>query len=532
MEGKAVVHKDGMRPHRFDKENIRIPRMVTTLRHVPLGVTAPLPSYYVDLCDWFKVAPIQLSPNSYMLAAGLYILFDKVGLGAPSMRVVSYFFRLAQSQPGYFYLVVQHEHNRKGFSEGRDTHVKKWKDTFFYIYNTTRVTTQFNPEPVFHDKPTLTKEKAERVAKVFNHPLAERNLPSVVTEKNLIKVKLLPEEVGTKVGWKKFIDGRPVGEKLKGTKRKRAESSDSEGDNEDDMPRPSFIGKKGAAAHQPDKAATSGSKQLPEKGAASAQTRTIPDIPEAPSTEQQPAKRKRQLTKGAPSMSKSARHFADMGDTYVDDKELDQWRAKPQEEKDTFLLKGATEFLVHLHDREERRLEDAASLKKAEENLSKLREDFKSQREDLRKAQEGWKSCQRLFKEERARLDPLQKEVESLKKSNEDLATANQQLKDNRASLSAAETAKIEGAAFDDGVNNYVATFIAGAPSFDWGSHFGSGMAKWVEEFKVEQPELIAAKKTLIEETLAKEASASREMEEQARPQDNTSKDATDNQAP
>ena len=147
MEGKAVVPKDGMRPHRFDRENIRIPRMVTTLRHVPLGVTAPLPSYYVDLCDWFKVAPIQLSPNSYMLAAGLYILFDKVGLGAPSMREVSYFFRLAQSQPGYFYLVVQHEHNRKGLSEGRNTHLKKWKDTFFYVYNTTRVTTQFNPEP-------------------------------------------------------------------------------------------------------------------------------------------------------------------------------------------------------------------------------------------------------------------------------------------------------------------------------------------------------------------------------------------------
>ena len=71
------------------------------------------------------------------------------------------------------------------------------------------------------------------MAKVFNLPLAERNLPSVVTEQNLIKVKLLPEEVGTKVGWKRFIDGRPVGEKLKGTKRKRAESSDSEGDNED-----------------------------------------------------------------------------------------------------------------------------------------------------------------------------------------------------------------------------------------------------------------------------------------------------------
>ena len=147
MQGKSVVPKEGMRPHRFDRENIRIPRMVTTLRHVPLGVTAPLPQYYIDLCGWFEVAPIQLSPNSYMLAAGLYILFNKVGLDAPSMREVSYFFRLAQSQPGYFYLVVQHEHNKKGLSEGRNTHVKKWKDIFFYVYNTLRVATQFNPDP-------------------------------------------------------------------------------------------------------------------------------------------------------------------------------------------------------------------------------------------------------------------------------------------------------------------------------------------------------------------------------------------------
>ena len=68
---------------------------------------------------------------------------------------------------------------------------------------------------------------------MFDLPIGERNLPSVVTEKNLIKVKLLPKEVGTKVGWKKFIDGRAVGEKLKGTKRKRAESSDSDNDNEE-----------------------------------------------------------------------------------------------------------------------------------------------------------------------------------------------------------------------------------------------------------------------------------------------------------
>ena len=150
----------------------------------------------------------------------------------------------------------------------------------------------------------------------------------------------------------------------------------------------------------------------------------------------------------------------------------------------------------------------------------------------MKKAQEGWKNCQKLLTEEKARLDPLQKEVENLKKSNEDLASANQKLQESQTTLTTAERAQIEGAAFDDGVNNYVATFVEGAPSFDWASHFGSSMAQWVEEFKVEQPELIAAKKTLIEETLAKEASARREAEEQARPQDNVPKDVADNQAP
>ena len=298
------------------------------------------------------------------------------------------------------------------------------------------------------------------------------------------------------------------------------------------MPRPSFLGKKGAAAHPSDKAAASGSKQPQEKAAPSTMIRTTIDVHDAPSIEQQqPAKRKRQLTKGASSMSKSARHFADMGDTYVDDKELDQWRAKPQEEKDTFLLKGAAEFLVHLHDREERRLEDAASLKKAEENLSKLKEDFQSQRDLLKKAQEGWKNCQKLLKEERARLEPLQREMESLKKSSEELASANQLLKENQTSLTAAEKVTIEGAAFDDGVNSYVATFVVGAPSFDWASHFGSEMAQWVEEFKAEQPELIATKKAEVEAALAKEASLRQAAEEQARPQEQILQDSANDQA-
>ena len=91
---------------------------------------------------------------------------------------------------------------------------------------------------MYHEKISINKGEAARVAKVFDLPASERNIPSVVTEENMIKVKRLPEEVGTKVGWKKFIDGRPVGEKQKGVKRKRDESSDSENDDDEGKSRP------------------------------------------------------------------------------------------------------------------------------------------------------------------------------------------------------------------------------------------------------------------------------------------------------
>ena len=52
-----------------------------------------------------------------------------------------------------------------------------------------------------------------------------------------------------------------------------------------------------------------------------------------------------------------------------------------------------------------------------------------------------------------------------------------------------------------------------------------------MEEFKVEQPNLIATKKAEIEEALAAEASTHQTAEEQARPQDNVTEDATNNQA-
>ena len=143
-----------------------------------------------------------------------------------------------------------------------------------------------------------------------------------------------------------------------------------------EMTRPSFLTQKKPTLQQTTRGAPSSSKFVQEKAATSALNRTVPNA----------LKIKK---RDSPSLNQVARLFADIGDTNITEEELSQWRGKTEEDKDSFILKGTSELLVHLHDREERRLEDAASTKKTEETLSKLKEDYKSQRAELKKALDG-----------------------------------------------------------------------------------------------------------------------------------------------
>lgn len=148
MEGTWACPPNHMRPHRFDYgPDFKIPRSVLTLKHLALGVGAPLHPYYRDIVEWYDVAPIQLSPNSYKLAAALFILYHDKNFGAPTMEELNYFFSLRKSDMGYYFLVVHKKHNNLGFSEGRISHLKQWKESFFYVWDVERVKITFNLNP-------------------------------------------------------------------------------------------------------------------------------------------------------------------------------------------------------------------------------------------------------------------------------------------------------------------------------------------------------------------------------------------------
>lgn len=93
----AQPHKR-MRCHIFNYgAPFRVPGMVTSHKLVALGVDALLYPYYKALLEWFDLAPLQLSPSIYKLAAALLILYNELGFDPPFMAELSYFFSLRAS---------------------------------------------------------------------------------------------------------------------------------------------------------------------------------------------------------------------------------------------------------------------------------------------------------------------------------------------------------------------------------------------------------------------------------------------------
>ena len=149
QEGLWARPRSSMRPHIFNIGNFTTPRIVLTPLLVKLGVGAPLHPFFRAISEWFDIAPIQLSPNSYRLAIAIYIMYINEGFSAPSMEELSHFLSLRKvaKEAGYFYFAMCKSYNNKGFNQGRISHVKNWKDSYFYVYNTARARTQFNDVP-------------------------------------------------------------------------------------------------------------------------------------------------------------------------------------------------------------------------------------------------------------------------------------------------------------------------------------------------------------------------------------------------
>ena len=138
-----------MRIHRFIVENLSIPRMVVTNRLIELGFGNPMHPFLVEIFEFHKIAPIQLSPNSYRLAIGIYMMYVNKGYEPPTMEELSYFVSLRHSggDTGFYYYTIFTTHGKTGLSAGNPSNMKFWKKDFFYLYEVPRVRTKFNLHP-------------------------------------------------------------------------------------------------------------------------------------------------------------------------------------------------------------------------------------------------------------------------------------------------------------------------------------------------------------------------------------------------
>ena len=110
-----------------------IPRIVLTPLLIKLGVGAPLHPFFRAISEWFDIAPIQLSPNSYRLAIAIYIMYINEGYAPPTMEELSHFLSLRKvaKETGYFYFAICKSYNNNGIQPRRISNVKELEGSIF-----------------------------------------------------------------------------------------------------------------------------------------------------------------------------------------------------------------------------------------------------------------------------------------------------------------------------------------------------------------------------------------------------------------
>ena len=91
--------------------------------HMELGFRFPIPGYLRDLLNNLKLAPFQLTPNSYAHLTTLAAAFRKYGLGFPTPRIIRslYSFKAITGKEGLYYATPRQSSDYRAFLPQRCT---------------------------------------------------------------------------------------------------------------------------------------------------------------------------------------------------------------------------------------------------------------------------------------------------------------------------------------------------------------------------------------------------------------------------
>ncbi|KAJ4702886.1 Collagen alpha-1(VII) chain like [Melia azedarach] len=99
-----------------------------------LGLRLPFQSYFVRILDELDLAPCQLVLNSWRVLVGMYVLWNKIGHGEPSISDLRRLYQVRagpKTNPGLFYLAARSKGERP-VPDFPDSN-KSWKDRWLFV---------------------------------------------------------------------------------------------------------------------------------------------------------------------------------------------------------------------------------------------------------------------------------------------------------------------------------------------------------------------------------------------------------------
>ena len=107
-----------------------------SLQHLESGFRFPVAPFLIDLLNDLKLAPFQLTPNSYAQLTWLSILFLSNNLSPPSPRIIRFLYSFKAIKEGLYYLTACSSNFKSILPQGKakgKSNVGDYKSHWFFI---------------------------------------------------------------------------------------------------------------------------------------------------------------------------------------------------------------------------------------------------------------------------------------------------------------------------------------------------------------------------------------------------------------
>ena len=105
------------------------------LHIMPVSAHLPLRLYFIDVLEYFGIAPLQLAPNGYAILTALFVIYTQMGFTQPTPLKVNYMYTLKKIPSGgaSFYYLSAWSSRKLNLIENYPSNADHWKESFFWV---------------------------------------------------------------------------------------------------------------------------------------------------------------------------------------------------------------------------------------------------------------------------------------------------------------------------------------------------------------------------------------------------------------